>query len=99
MVTLGGEGALYVTADGAATHVPLPVKVRREDVVDTSGAGDCFLGAFAAKFVSYVPVGAGAGAFEAVDIPECIRFGCRAASLSVTRKGTQSSYPTREELM
>ncbi len=33
VVTLGGDGALYVQKDGTATHVPLPVKVERKDVV------------------------------------------------------------------
>jgi len=94
VVTLGGDGALYVQKNGTATHVPLPVKVERKDVVDTSGAGDCFLGAFSAKFVSFPNP-----TVDSVDIPECIRFGCRAASLSVTRKGTQSSYPSRGELL
>jgi MFS family permease len=51
--------------------------------VDTTGAGDAFVGAFA--------VGLGLGW-----PPECAAtLGCAAASDSVTRPGTQSSYPDR----
>jgi ribokinase len=51
--------------------------------VDTTGAGDAFMGAFA--------VGLGLGWSPAA----AATLGCAAASDSVTRAGTQSSYPDR----
>ena len=54
--------------------------------VDTVGAGDSFVGAFAALV-------AGGADFRAA-----IQGGNQYAGLSVTRAGTQSSYPTKDEL-
>ena len=50
--------------------------------IDTTGAGDAFVGAFA--------VGLALGLAE----ERAIALGCACASDSVTRLGTQSSYPT-----
>ena len=51
--------------------------------IDTTGAGDAFVGAFAVGLALGMP---------AVD---AARFGCGAAADSVTRLGTQTSYPDR----
>ena len=80
VATLGGQGALYASADET-------VRVPAYDagaVVDTTGAGDAFNGAFA------VALAEGASPVEAV------RFGCAAGSLSVTRPGTAKSMPDRK---
>ncbi len=45
VVTLGAEGALLVTRDAPAVHVPAPQVAAR----DTTGAGDCFCGTLAAR--------------------------------------------------
>jgi ribokinase len=83
IVTAGERGAYLVEGSGAAAHVPAP---RLPEVVDSTGAGDAFLGALAA----YLRVGTelGAGVEAAV----------RAASFSCTREHTMSSFPTEEEL-
>ncbi|OCC24436.1 hypothetical protein MB02_07620 [Croceicoccus estronivorus] len=47
IVTLGGDGAVLVTAAGAKT-----VPAIRQEVVDTIGAGDCFCGALAFRIAS-----------------------------------------------
>ncbi len=52
--------------------------------VDTTGAGDAFVGAFA--------FGLAAG----LDERRAVRLAIACASDSVTRPGTQSSYPSRE---
>jgi ribokinase len=81
LVTLGSEGAAVVGADGAVMRVPAtPVKA-----VDTTGAGDAFVGAFA--------YGLAAG----LDEVAAIRLGIACASDSVTRTGTQSSFASRED--
>jgi ribokinase len=79
LVTLGSRGAALVTASGEVERVPaVPVKA-----VDTTGAGDAFVGAFA--------FGLAAG----LDELRAVRLGIACASDSVTRTGTQSSFATR----
>ena len=78
VVTLGSEGALLVR-DGEALHVP-PVPV---EPVDTTGAGDAFIGAFAEGFV------------EHGDVPRALRWAAAYAADSITRPGTQSAMADR----
>ena len=81
IITLGSEGALF--ADGQAFEHLLAPKVQ---AVDTTAAGDTFVGGFAAALAS--------GKSEA----EAIRFGQVAAALSVTRAGAQPSIPTLHDV-
>jgi ribokinase len=81
IVTLGSAGALVSDAAGAM-HLDAP----RVQAVDTTGAGDTFIGAFAAAHC------AGAGVHEA------IAHGQQAAALSVTRAGAMASMPRADEL-
>jgi ribokinase len=78
VVTLGSAGAILATADGL-TRVPAPQVV----AVDSTGAGDAFVGAFA--------VGIGLGLSPA----EAVRLGVLCGSESVIRAGAQASYPDR----
>jgi ribokinase len=79
LVTLGSRGAAVVR-EGRVDRVPAePVKA-----LDTTGAGDAFVGAFA--------FGLAAG----LDEVAAIRLGIACASDSVTRPGTQSSYASPE---
>lgn len=81
IVTLGAQGALF--ADGQAfRHFPAPVV----QPVDTTAAGDTFVGGFAAALARGEEEGA------------AIAFGQRAAALSVTRAGAQPSIPHFAEL-
>lgn len=81
IVTLGSQGAVSITPDGNLYLPALPVKV-----VDTTAAGDSFVGAFAAALVqSFSPQTA-------------VKFAVAAGSLAVTRLGAQPSIPTREEI-
>lgn len=79
VVTLGERGALVVRPGEPATMVETP----RVTAIDTTGAGDAFVGAFA------VGLALGMAAVDAA------RLGCAAAADSVTRLGTQTSYPDR----
>ncbi|WP_273693296.1 PfkB family carbohydrate kinase [Burkholderia thailandensis] len=66
--------------DGGRRRAPLPAP--RVTPVDTTAAGDTFIGGFAARLA-------------AGDTPhDAIRFAQRAAALSVTRAGAQPSIPT-----
>jgi len=80
IVTLGDKGALWLHGD-ERWHLPAPAV----KAVDTTGAGDAFIGCFAARLA------AGAGVEDAIG--EAIRY----ASHSVTGKGTQTSYATAED--
>ena len=82
IVTLGGDGAALVTADGSVKRFA----AKKVSATDTTGAGDCFIGAFAAALAS--------GATE----ESAVQFGIDCATKSVTRKGAQSSYPSIEEI-
>jgi ribokinase len=81
IVTLGAAGAIVATG-ARTTLVPAP----HVHVVDTTGAGDCFTGAFAAALVG--------GA--AVD--EAARRAVSAASYSTTIYGATTAMPTTEQL-
>ncbi len=79
--TRGHEGVL-IQRDGEQEHVPAhPVQV-----VDTTGAGDCFNGVFAA------------GLAEGLEVSAAVQRAAAAAALSVTKVGAREGMPTRQEL-
>ena len=80
VVTMGSRGALLVTA-GEVTQIE-PVAVTP---VDTTGAGDAFIGSFARYFV-------GGDALE-----PALKKAARYAADSITRRGTQKAYATEAE--
>jgi ribokinase len=80
IVTLGARGALVATAEGVRRIAPVPVKA-----VDTTGAGDAFVAAFA-RFH------AGGRSLE-----DALTKAARYAADSVRRLGSQKSYATTEE--
>lgn len=80
VVTLGEDGV--VIADGAVTKVA----AHKVKPVDTTGAGDCFVGSFAF------------GLAQQMSPAKAAALGCQAAGLSVTRLGAQSSYPSASEV-
>lgn len=82
VITLGGQGVLFHSA-GQSTHVPA---VSCGPVIDTTGAGDAFVGGFAAALAR------GAAPLDAV------RFGCATAGIAVTRRGTAPAMPTLAEI-
>lgn len=55
-------------------------------LVDTTGAGDCFSGAFAVKML------------EGVNYEEAIRFGNKAGFLAITKFGAGPAIPTLQEI-
>jgi ribokinase len=81
IITLGAQGSLFANGKGFE-HFPAP-KVK---AVDTTAAGDTFVGGFAAALA--------AGKSEV----DAIRFGQVAAALSVTRAGAQPSIPTLSDV-
>jgi len=80
VVTLGGRGARLVTASDVTVIPPVPVTP-----VDTTGAGDAFIGSFA-RFLS-----------SGMEAEAALNRAARYAALSITRRGTQKSYATQDE--
>jgi ribokinase len=82
IVTLGADGVLVV--EGAKA---LRVPGRRVSVVDTTGAGDCFIGALVAELM------------RANSLEAATQFANLAASISVERLGAALSIPHRSEVV
>lgn len=82
IVTLGAQGLVAALGEAAPQHFDAP----RVKAVDTTAAGDTFIGGFAAQLA------------RGADVTDAIRFAQRAASISVTRAGAQPSIPTRAEV-
>jgi ribokinase len=82
LITLGEKGALFHARDRS---VLVPV-VNAGPVVETTGAGDAFVGGFATALA------------RGSDPVEATRFGCAVAGLSVTRAGTAPSMPKLAEV-
>lgn len=81
IVTLGGDGVLI--AEGSdRTHLP----AHTVEVVDTTAAGDAFVGAF------------GVALAQGRSLIEAARWGSAAGAIAVTRAGAQPSLPSRSEV-
>ena len=81
IVTMGSRGAMWVTKENCQY-----LKSFKVNAVDTSGAGDAFIGCFASCYVKNNDV--------MLSMKEASAF----AALSVTKKGTQISYPTKDQV-
>lgn len=81
VVTLGARGAVALNGDSMVV-----VEGRRVKAVDTTGAGDCYVGALEVALN------------EGMQLEDALRFANTAASISVTRVGASASLPTRDEV-
>lgn len=82
IVTLGSQGVFALLEGGEGEHLRAPAV----KAIDTTAAGDTFIGGFAAELARGRAVSA------------AIAFGQRAAALAVTREGAQPSIPQRSEI-
>lgn len=80
VVTLGSDGACLYLPGKPGISIAAPVV----DAVDTTGAGDSFLGAFAY------------GIAKGMSLEDASSVACVTASISVQNVGTQQSYPKRD---
>jgi len=81
VLTLGSTGACWLEADTMLTQAAAKVKV-----VDTTAAGDTFIGYFLAQYLTHGEPAA------------ALAVGCQAAAICVTRPGAAVSIPHRREL-
>ncbi len=79
-----GEGGCYFSADGRVVHHQPAFRVT---VVDTTGCGDVFHGAYCV------------GLLRGMDVGARIRFAAAAAALKATRAGGQAGAPTLAQVM
>ncbi len=81
LVTLGAQGVVVVDGAGAR-HTP----AKKVKAVDTTAAGDTFIGALAAALC------------EGQSLDDAVALGQAASALCVTRRGAQTSIPYRRQL-
>jgi ribokinase len=81
VVTVGADGAIFAVGEDAG-HVPAP----EAEVVDTTGAGDAFVGALALRLA------------RGASLEQAVSYAVRAGSAAVTREGAQGALPTPDVL-
>jgi ribokinase len=81
VLTLGKDGAIYAEK-GKTYHQP----IYKVEAVDTTAAGDTFIGYFISGLV------------RQLEITEILKLASKASSITVTRKGSSSSIPTLDEV-
>jgi ribokinase len=79
VITIGEGGAVFASGD-STEHLPSP----EVDVVDTTGAGDAFVGALATQLA------------RDARLEEAVAYAVRAGAAAVTREGAQGALPTPE---
>jgi ribokinase len=85
IITLGAEGALV----GSRGTTPVRIPAYRVEAKDTTGAGDAFVGAFAASLDHTA---------DERSLVEATKFATAAAAISVQRQGAVPSMPSLEEV-
>ena len=86
VITLGSQGALLATSDGSGKTRIIYQSAPVLQVIDTTAAGDCFVGALTVALT------------EGQSPEDALRFAVYASALKVTKFGAQSGLPTRAEV-
>lgn len=86
IVTLGAHGSVVLDSLAAAGQQLVQIAPITVKAMDTTGAGDAFTGAVAARLA--------AGA----SLADAAAFASIAAALATTRKGTQAAYPAEDDV-
>lgn len=87
VLTLGARGAVIAESIDDAAPRSVHVPARRVVAVDTTGAGDAFVGALAVALA------------DGLDLESSILRSTLVAAYAVTRRGAQDSYPTAAEVV
>lgn len=88
VITLGARGVYFATQTGQSQLVPA-LKVK---AIDTTAAGDTFIGAYAVASAEETSRG------EAFRIGDAVARAIRASSITVSRRGAQPSIPWKNEV-
>lgn len=83
IITVGGRGSFFATPDDHALIPPFPAKV-----VDTTAAGDTFIGSLASQLE-----------IDLSNIRKAMLYASHASSLTIQVAGAQNSIPTREAIL
>lgn len=83
IITLGAKGALYASKNCTVSHVPCMDGIK---VVDTTGAGDTFLGALITQL------------YQGGSLGEAVKFSTMASSVAIQRRGAAESIPHYTEV-
>ncbi len=86
VVTLGARGAVLASDDGNGNTQTFYQPAPRVKAIDTTAAGDCFVGAFTVALT------------EGKNPEDALHFAVYASALKVTKFGAQSGLPTRAEV-
>ena len=86
VITLGSQGAILATAAETVGARVIYQSAPKVPVVDTTAAGDCFVGALTVALT------------EGQTPEDALRFAVYASALKVTKFGAQSGLPTRAEV-
>ncbi len=84
IITIGSEGSFFMRDNGTEGIVP----AFKVSAVDTTAAGDTFIGATATRLHANLD-----------NLAESMRYGSAASSLTVSRAGAQPSIPTEDEVL
>ena len=83
IITLGEKGAYF---SNASLNFSVPALNLKGKVIDTTGAGDAFSGAFAS------------GLDKKMEIKDCLNFAIKASGISTTKKGAADAMPFLKEI-
>ncbi|MBM7617432.1 ribokinase [Weissella uvarum] len=83
IITIGSHGSYYMRDNGEEGIVP----AFKTKAVDTTAAGDTFIGSTATRLAP-----------DLSNLPEAMRYGAAASSITVSRPGAQPSIPTENEV-
>ncbi|KAH7311519.1 Ribokinase-like protein [Stachybotrys elegans] len=88
VITLGAKGAYYGTSDGRKGLVDAEKNIK---VIDTTGAGDTFVGNYAVEYMRQKQLGEW-------DIVKAIARACKASARTIERLGAQEAIPWSDEI-
>lgn len=80
MLTLGKKGSKYISKKDQ-----IDIEAIKVNAIDTTAAGDTYIGAFVSMF-------------DGTNIKQAMQFATKASAIAVTRKGAQTSIPNIEEV-
>lgn len=86
LIKLGSKGCKFIDKSNKVIHQKA-IAIKDYKIIDTTGAGDCFTGSFAASYIN--------NNFN--NIEYCLKFAAACAFKSITRYGAANSMPTKSE--